>query len=120
MKIAFLHRTYVAYTVDTPYVSPLGGSESAICYTAVELAKMGHEVSLLTSTGEPGRYRNVECLNYKTALTADFLNRQDIIVVSNEACGRELRDKFQAKKPDRKSTRLNSSHVSESRMPSSA
>lgn len=99
MKVTFLHRSYVDYNVETPYTRPLGGSESAIVYLAPELVKLGHEVRLLSNTSQPGRYRGVECLNYKTSLTPAVLNDADVVVVSNEACARELRDKFRAAKP---------------------
>jgi len=99
MRIAFVHRTVNDYTVETPYLRGIGGTESAICYLSIELAQRGHTVSLLTSTSAPGRYRNVECLNYKTSLTPDLINAADVVVVSNEACGRVLKDEFRAKKP---------------------
>ena len=99
MRIVFVHRTVNDYTVETPYVRGIGGTESALCYLSIELAKRGHAVSLLTNTTTPGRYRNVECLNYKTSLTPDLINSSDVVVVSNEACGRTLRDEFRAKKP---------------------
>ena len=99
MRIAFVHRTVNDYTVETPYLRGIGGTESALCYLSVELAKRGHSVSLLTSASNPGRYRNVECLNYKTSLTPDLINAADVVVVSNEACGRQLREEFRAKKP---------------------
>jgi len=66
---------------------------------SVELAKLGHSVSLLTNTSAPGWYRNVECLNYKTSLTSDLVNAADVVVVSNEACGRTLKDDYRAKRP---------------------
>ena len=47
---------------------------------------------LLANTSQPGRYLGVECLNHKTALTKDFLNGADAVVVANEACGRALRE----------------------------
>ena len=99
MRIVFVHRTINDYTVETPYMRGIGGTESALCYLSVELAKRGHSVSLLTNASNPGRYRNVECLNYKTSLTPDLINAADVVVVSNEACGRQLRDEFRAKKP---------------------
>ena len=99
MRIAFVHRTINDYTVETPYIRGIGGTESALCYLAVELAKRGHSVSLLTNASNPGRYRDVECLNYKTSLTPDLMNAADVVVVSNEACGRQLRDEFRVKKP---------------------
>ena len=99
MRIVFVHRTVNDYTVETPYLRGIGGTESALCYLSVELAKRGHVVSLLTNASNPGRYRNVECLNYKTSLTPDLINAADVVVVSNEACGRSLKDDFRARKP---------------------
>ena len=45
MHIAFLDTTY-QYTTDTPYKSPLGGSQSALCYLAVELTRLGHAITI--------------------------------------------------------------------------
>ena len=82
-----------------PICAASAGRSPALCYLSIELAQRGHAVSLLTSTSAPGRYRNVECLNYKTSLTPDLINAADVVVVSNEACGRLLKDEFRAKKP---------------------
>jgi len=99
MRICFIHRTVNDYTVETPYQRGIGGTESALCYVSVGLAKLGHSVSLLTNTSAPGRYKNVECLNYKTSLTSALINDADVVVVSNEACGRTLRDEYRLKRP---------------------
>ncbi len=99
MRIVFLHRTYNDYTVETPYARGIGGTESANAYLCIELAKLGHSISLLTNTSAPGRYRGVECLNHKTSLSADLMNVADVVVVSNESCGRTLRDEFRVVKP---------------------
>ena len=99
MRIIFVHRTINDYTVETPFVRGIGGTESALCYLSIELAQRGHAVSLLTNTSAPGRYRNVECLNHKTSLTPDLINAVDVVVVSNEACGRVLKDEFRARRP---------------------
>ena len=99
MRTVFVHRTVNDYTVETPYQRGIGGTESALCYVCVELAQRGHAVSLLTNTSAPGRYKGVECLNYKTSLTTDLINASDVVVVSNEACGRTLKDQLKAKRP---------------------
>jgi glycosyltransferase involved in cell wall biosynthesis len=99
VKIAFVHRSYVDYMAETPYTRAVGGSESALCYLAAELAKLGHEVRLVTNTSTPGPYRGVECLNYKISLTGDLMNAADVVVISNEACAREMRDTFRVRKP---------------------
>lgn len=45
-KIGFINFSPLVYDVETPYKEPLGGTESAMCYLTVELAKLGHEVVL--------------------------------------------------------------------------
>src|SRR6266566_3001073 len=92
MRIVFIHRTVVDYTVETPYRQAVGGTEAGLSYLSVELAKLGHSVVLLANTSQPGRYLGVECLNHKTALTKDFLNGADAVVMANEAYGRNLRE----------------------------
>jgi glycosyltransferase involved in cell wall biosynthesis len=92
LRIIFVHRTVVDYTVETPYQRAIGGTEAGIAYLTVELARLGHAVVLLANPSTPGRYRGIECLNHKKALTKEFLNGADAVVVVNEACGRGLRD----------------------------
>src|SRR5215472_13187122 len=52
MRIAFLD-TVLQYTTDTPYKSPLGGSQSALCYLAIELKRLGHAITIFNRL--PGR-----------------------------------------------------------------
>ena len=92
MRIIFVHRTIVDYTVETPYQRAIGGTEAGVSYLSAELASLGHSVVLLASPSQPGRYRGVECLSHKAMLSRDYLNGADAIVVVNEACGRQLRD----------------------------
>src|SRR5262245_544644 len=99
MRIVFVHRTINDYTVETPYVRGIGGTESALCYLSVELAQRGHAVSLLTSTSSPGRYRNVECFEHQGRLTSGLANGGGVGVGPNEAWRRVLKDEFRAKKP---------------------
>ena len=53
MEIAFLDLLYWDYDVATPLERPLGGSQSGLCYLAVELARRGHRVTLCCSTSRP-------------------------------------------------------------------
>ena len=82
MRIAFLDTNELDYTADTPYRQPLGGSQSAICYLAAELARLGHEVAVLNATTSPGWHRGVQCLNL-ARVPADLLPRFDVVVVLN-------------------------------------
>lgn len=53
MRICFIDFAPWDYDVATPTLRPLGGSQSAMCYLAVELAKAGHEVAIVTKTAQP-------------------------------------------------------------------
>ena len=54
MDIVFIDSTSrAAYDPDTPFERPLGGTESAVCYLAPELAKLGHRVTLPAAPPSP-------------------------------------------------------------------
>lgn len=92
MRIVFIHKTVIDYTVETPYQRAIGGSEASLAYLAVELARLGHSVVHLGNASTPGRYLGVECLNLRTAFNKELLDSSDAIVVSNEAFGRKLKE----------------------------
>ena len=92
MRIVFYDHTPVDYTPETPFARPLGGSESAQCYLAIELARRGHSVVLITNTSVPGRYLGVDCSNHHDQGTRAVLNSAHVIIASNESLGRSLKD----------------------------
>jgi glycosyltransferase involved in cell wall biosynthesis len=98
VRIVFIHRTFVEYTVETPYQRAIGGTEAGLCYLCAELAKLGHSVVLASNPPRPGRHLDVDCIDYKTGLTPELFDRTDVVVVANEACGAKLRD-FGVTKP---------------------
>lgn len=51
------------YLTETPYERPLGGSQSAACYLAEEMARLGHQIYLLNHTKTPRISRGVQCLS---------------------------------------------------------
>jgi tetratricopeptide (TPR) repeat protein len=61
MRIAFACFSPFPFRVDTAYETPLGGSESAVCYLAEALAAQGHEVFLLNACSTPALSRGVHC-----------------------------------------------------------
>ena len=81
MRIIFVHRTIVDYTVETPYLRAVGGTEAAISYLAAELASLGHSVVHLANTSAPGTYLGVQCANHHAALGKELLNGADVVVV---------------------------------------
>jgi hypothetical protein len=59
MRIAFLDTTY-QYTTDTPYKSPLGGSQSALWYLAVEWTRLGHAITIEAAAAYVRIWHSVE------------------------------------------------------------
>lgn len=98
MRIVFLDTNQLDYTADTPYRQPLGGSQSAICYLAAELVRLGHEVAVFNATTTPGWHRGVQFLNV-ARVPADLLPRFDIVVVLNWASGPRLRSQLGIRAP---------------------
>jgi glycosyltransferase involved in cell wall biosynthesis len=87
MKIAFLDRGGWTYTADTPLNEPMGGTESALCYLAKELARLGHDVHVYNGIRAP---ENDGKLTFANVVVCNF-NAHDVIIVKSESCGRELR-----------------------------
>jgi hypothetical protein len=84
LSLCFVDTIDWDYNVDTPTQRPLGGSQSALCYLAIELAKLGHAVTLLSRTSNPGVVCGVTCFNYKVADRTFFTQAQfDAVVVLN-------------------------------------
>jgi glycosyltransferase involved in cell wall biosynthesis len=99
VRIAFLDAGRLDYTADTPYQQPLGGTQSALCYVAVELARLGHEIAVINATTRPGTYRGVQFLHL-ARVPRDFLSRFDVVVVLNWVLGGlRLRQQFELHGP---------------------
>jgi glycosyltransferase involved in cell wall biosynthesis len=81
------------YDVSTPAERPLGGSQSALCYLAAELARRGHQVSLVNHVPNAREVQGVRCIPERE-LTADLLaqSRDAVIVLNGPAdLGPQLR-----------------------------
>jgi len=84
LSLCFLDLIDWDYNVDAPTHRPFGGSQSALCYLAVELAKLGHNVTLLSNTSKPGVVSGVTCLNLKLARRHFFTQSKfDAVIVLN-------------------------------------
>ena len=59
VHLAFVDFISWDYTIDAAYQRPLGGSQSALCYLAEQLAARGHTVQLINNTAMPGASRGV-------------------------------------------------------------
>jgi predicted O-linked N-acetylglucosamine transferase (SPINDLY family) len=82
MRIAFLDPFTLDYVIETPRMRPLGGSQSALCYLAEELARRGHDVTLMNDTTTPGRSRGVECLRINEVPAAAYADYDAVIVLN--------------------------------------
>lgn len=84
LSIAFADFGALPYDVSTPAVRPMGGSESGLCYLAVELAKRGHRVVLLNNAPARGVISGVEMLP-RASIADDYLRTagHDALVVLN-------------------------------------
>jgi protein O-GlcNAc transferase len=82
MRIAFITRATLDFGVESAYQTPLGGSESALCYLAEALALLGNEVFLLNNTMAPGLSRGVRCLRGESQVLKS-LEPLDALIVQN-------------------------------------
>jgi glycosyltransferase involved in cell wall biosynthesis len=83
MNIAFLDAVGWDYDVSTPRERPLGGSQSALAYLAVELAGRGSRVTVLCGTSWPRQVLGVECVSTR-AIPEGLLGRPfDAFIILN-------------------------------------
>jgi glycosyltransferase involved in cell wall biosynthesis len=87
MDLVFFDPMNWDYNVRTPLERPLGGSQSALCYLAAELARQGHRVSLLTATSQPGPTLGVNCLSAPNTPISFLSQPFDAVVVLNGPAG---------------------------------
>ena len=91
MHAAFIDPTNWRYTVDTPLKRPLGGSHSALCYLAMELARLGHTVTLINGKPEASHKHGVRICPYSELESGEFFRDIDVVIVVNGLIGSTLR-----------------------------
>jgi predicted metal-binding protein len=92
MKIAFIDLALWDYSIESVKEMPLGGSQSALCYLAINFAQLGHDVFLLNSIECPTISCGVGCLPINSVSTK-FWSKVDVIIFLNCAdCGKEFRE----------------------------
>jgi glycosyltransferase involved in cell wall biosynthesis len=91
MRIVFIDPVGWQYTVETPYERPLGGSQSALCYLATELARLGHSITILNGSATASESRGVKIANISALVSPNFFAGVDIGVVLNNAIAHRLR-----------------------------
>jgi predicted O-linked N-acetylglucosamine transferase (SPINDLY family) len=83
MNIVFVDLVGWDYDVATPCERPLGGSQSALCYLAVALARRGHQVTVLSDTSRPRDVHGVRCLSCRQVPPALWTQACDVVVALN-------------------------------------
>lgn len=83
MNWVFLDFMRWDYDVAAPLERPLGGSQSAMCYLALALARRGENVTTLTGTTKPREVAGVRCLRYENIPSEIFAPNDTITVVVN-------------------------------------
>jgi len=91
MRIAFYDTSNLYYSPETPYIQPLGGTQSAACYLAAALADQGLDVTLVSKSGNGEIVRGVYCWSRTYFNTADSFDNFDIVVALTSAIGGQLR-----------------------------
>lgn len=84
MRISFVDHVGWDYDADTPWIRPLGGSQSALCYLAAALAADGHEVTMFNHAAAARVVRGVETRPLSSG-TKEHFARQDAVVRLNSA-----------------------------------
>jgi glycosyltransferase involved in cell wall biosynthesis len=83
MNIAFLDAVGWDYDVSTPYERPLGGSQSALAYLAVELGRRGSRVTLFCGTSWPREVLGVTCVSIQAIPLGSLGQPYDAFIVLN-------------------------------------
>ncbi len=83
MNWVFLDFSRWDYDVATPLSRPLGGSHSALCYLATELARAGQSVSVANGLQQPRDVHGVRCLSLDNLTTDIFAPVDTVVIVLN-------------------------------------
>lgn len=87
MRIAFGDFCRWDFHVGTVDTSPLGGSHSAACYLARALVRLGHDVTFLSHTSQPGVHHGVTCRSWNETEVASLRSQNYDVFVSILAAG---------------------------------
>jgi glycosyltransferase involved in cell wall biosynthesis len=93
VRIVFYDPNHADYHVGSVFERPLGGTQSAACYLAMELAKRGHEVAYLTGAAVGREVAGVMCPGRAFLRPAALAGLDaDVFIVIQRACsGEKLR-----------------------------
>ncbi len=65
MRITFIDLINWDYDPTTPYLKPLGGTQSALCHLAASLGRNGHSVFLINHTKKTKIVKGVNCIQLR-------------------------------------------------------
>ena len=82
LKVGFVNFAPLHYDVLTPFNRPLGGSESNMCFSCIELAKRGHDIILYGLYDKMFRLKNVTHKD-KSFLENIEKEKLDCLVIQN-------------------------------------
>jgi glycosyltransferase involved in cell wall biosynthesis len=99
MRVGFLDLSTLAYTAASPRTEPLGGTQSAVCYLAVELSALGHRVTIFNASQSAGSALGVSVVPNHNVDASQRYAEQDVLVVVNSALGEALRERTGAALP---------------------
>jgi glycosyltransferase involved in cell wall biosynthesis len=85
MNLLFINPDHHDFNVTTPAVRPLGGSQSALCYLCLALAKRGHRVVLASATSSAGNFDGVQCITLVELPAMLAAGAWDAVIVLNRA-----------------------------------
>src|SRR5262249_26861671 len=75
------------YDLTTPYMAPMGGTQSALCYLAGELGKLGHKITIFNGSKVPHGSHKIGFRRLEPYALCHF----DAVIAVNTAQGRALR-----------------------------
>jgi glycosyltransferase involved in cell wall biosynthesis len=99
MRIGLVDPAGWVYSVDTPYERPLGGTQSALCYLAVELTRLGHQIAIFNGNLIPSESRGVHQRHLSEIAAPGVSKTFDVFVVINAPIGRQLRREARVRVP---------------------
>ena len=82
MRIAFVDFARWNYTVESPLRQPLGGSQTALCWLAIELVQQGHDVFVVNGAPSASVVRGVYHAPL-ASLTPSLVGSFEAVVVLN-------------------------------------
>lgn len=91
MKIGFLNVSEINFDIDTPLTSPLGGSESAVCYLSQELTRLGHEVVLFGSFSKKFKLRGINHIPRQDLHLPKWKDLDFLVIVNFPQFGPEIK-----------------------------